>query len=170
MILIALGANLPSRLAGSPRATCEMALDALARRAVRPLRRSRWYRSAPVPPSDQPDFVNGVAMVGSSHTPEDLLALLHDVERRLGRVRGAAGAARTIDLDLIAHGDTVAGWPDDGDGDGGLVLPHPRLHLRAFVLMPLGDVAPGWRHPVRGIGVAEMIAALPPGQDCAPLD
>jgi len=100
MILIGLGANLPSA-AGAPRATLEAALAALARDGVRLAARSRWYRSAPLPRSSQPDFVNGVAAVETRLAPRDLLALLHRIEARLGRARGEPNAARTIDLDLL---------------------------------------------------------------------
>ncbi|MBF0304396.1 MAG: 2-amino-4-hydroxy-6-hydroxymethyldihydropteridine diphosphokinase [Alphaproteobacteria bacterium] len=151
MILIGLGANL-SGPSGPPRATLEAALAELARELT-VLARSRWWRAAPVPASDQPWFTNGVALLDTALGPAALLARLHEIEARLGRVRGAANAARAIDLDLLAHGGTV--------GEGPPVLPHPRLHLRAFVLLPLAEVAPGWVHPRLGLGVSEMIARLP---------
>lgn len=168
MILIALGANLPSRMAGPPRETCEKALVLLAGRGVAVIRRSRWYRSRPVPPSGQPDFVNGVALVESRLDPEALMALLHDIEDGLGRIRGAPNAAREIDLDLLAWGGVVIGDPEVPEE--GVVLPHPRLRERAFVLLPLGEVAPGWRHPATGEGLDALIAALPDGQVCEPLE
>ncbi len=161
-ILIAVGANLPSPEFGRPRATCEAALSALARRGVRLVRRSRWFESAPVPASDQPWFVNGVAVVATDLPPESLLLLLHDVERGLGRERREINAARVIDLDLLAYGDLVRSEPPP-------VLPHPRLPERAFVLLPLADVAPDWRHPADGRSVREMLHALPPGQRVRPL-
>lgn len=168
MILIALGSNLPSPVAGPPRATCEATLARLAGHGVEIVGRSRWYRSAPVPRSDQPDFVNGVALVRTARDPDALLRRLHEIERELGRERGPRNAARVIDLDLLACGDKVIGWPPDDDS--GLVLPHPRLHERRFVLLPLRDVAPGWRHPVTGDTVEAMLGGLPDTADCAPLD
>jgi 2-amino-4-hydroxy-6-hydroxymethyldihydropteridine diphosphokinase len=162
VILIGLGANLPSA-AGAPRATLEAALAALAAAGVRVTARSRWYRSAPVPASDQPDFTNAVAAVATSLDPVALLALLHRVEARFGRVRGAPNAARTIDLDLLDYDGRVMTAAE------GVVLPHPRLHLRAFVLRPLAEIAPGWRHPALARTVEELLAALSPGQDATAL-
>jgi 2-amino-4-hydroxy-6-hydroxymethyldihydropteridine diphosphokinase len=162
VILIGLGANLPSAV-GSPRETLEAALQALADEGVRVLARSRWYRTAPLPRSDQPDFVNGVASVATAREPADLLALLHRIEARFGRVRGAPNAARTLDLDLLAYDERVTG------DAAGPIVPHPRLHERAFVLLPLAEIAPGWRHPLFGRTVEELIAALPDGQDAKPL-
>lgn len=156
MILIGLGANLPSQY-GTPRATCEAALAALDKAGVKVLRRSRWYKTAPVPVSDQPWYVNGVAAVESDLAPAALLALLHDVEQDFGRVRSERNAARVIDLDLLVHGDEIV-------DDGSLVIPHPRLAERAFVLLPLAEIAPDWVHPVTGKAVADMLAELPAGQ------
>lgn len=90
--------------------------------------------------------------------PQDLLQALHDVEAEYGRIRGARNASRTLDLDLLAYRDLVIDEP------GGVNLPHPRLAERAFVLQPLAELAPCWRHPVTGLTPAEMLAGLPPGQ------
>ena len=155
MILLALGANLPHPRYGAPRETLEAALLQLEERGVVILQRSRWYRSAAWPPSDQPDYVNGAAQVTCDLSPEATLALLHDVEAVFGRDRGEANAARVLDLDLLAYHQEVRDEPD------GLKLPHPRLAERAFVLLPLMEVALGWRHPVTGVSVAEMARALP---------
>lgn len=160
LILIAIGANLPSRF-GPPEAACEAALGALEARGIAVVRRSRWWESAPVPVSDQPWYVNGVAVVETALAPAALLAELHAVEEAMGRVRTVRNAPRVIDLDLLAYGREVI--------DGALTLPHPRLAERAFVVLPVDEVAPDWRHPVSGASVAEMIAALPPGQDIRPL-
>lgn len=162
MILIGLGANLPS-VAGPPQATLEAALTTLAEAGVEVIRRSRFYRSAPVPPADQPWFVNAVVAVATMLTPEMLLALLHRIEVRFGRKRLYPNAARTLDLDLLAYDDLLRDRPE------GPILPHPRLYERAFVLLPLVEVAPGWRHPRLGCTVEALIVRLPQGQKIAPV-
>jgi 2-amino-4-hydroxy-6-hydroxymethyldihydropteridine diphosphokinase len=164
MILLGLGSNLTTARLTSSQEVLEESLKALENHNVRAARRSSWYRSAPVPPSDQPWFVNGVAEVETNLPPRALLEALHAVEAEYGRVRGARNASRTLDLDLLAYGDCVIHDP------GGLQLPHPRLAERAFVLQPLAELAPLWRHPVSGLTAMEMAARLPPGQAVAPLE
>lgn len=161
MILIALGANLDHPRFGPPAATLEAALAALAEQGPRIVARSRWFTSAPVPPSGQPWFVNGVARVETDLEPVALLALLHAVEAGFGRERGEANAARVLDLDLLDCDGLI-------QGEAPPILPHPRLHERAFVLLPLRDVAPAWRHPVSGLSVDDLIVRLPEGQECFP--
>jgi 2-amino-4-hydroxy-6-hydroxymethyldihydropteridine diphosphokinase len=172
VILLGLGSNIPRAGLASPRETCEAALAALEARGVRVAARSRWWLTAPVPASDQPWFCNGVARVETGLGPSELLALMHAIEDEFGRVRRVRNEARVIDLDLLAHGGAVL------DGRAGPVLPHPvlphpRLHERAFVLFPLAEVAPGWRHPATGRTAAEMAAEMaaapPPGQEAAPI-
>lgn len=154
MIFVALGANLDHPRWGTPLATCTAALAALSSPDLTPIRRSRWYRTAPVPVSDQPWFINGVAEISTGLNPAALLARLHAVEADFGRTRGAANAARVLDLDLIAYGDLVS-EPREVP-----ILPHPRMHERLFVLLPLAELVPAWRHPRLGRGLSEMIAAL----------
>jgi 2-amino-4-hydroxy-6-hydroxymethyldihydropteridine diphosphokinase len=153
MILIALGSNLAGEF-GSPQGACEAALAALAAHGVEIQRRSAWYRSVPQPASDQPDFVNGVAAVRSELGPDALLALLHEVEAEMGRQRIVVNAARIIDLDLLDYEGLVRRVP------GGLQLPHPRLMQRAFVLLPLAEVAPNWVHPETGAQISDLISAM----------
>jgi len=166
-ILIGLGANLPSD-AGPPAATLAAAIERLAGVGGITLERSRWFVSEPVPRADQPWFVNGVIAVATDLEPAALLAALQRVEAEFGRVRGAPNAARTLDLDLLAYGDRVE-RPADGSADG-LILPHPRLAERAFVLLPLADIAPAWHHPVSGRSLAELIDALDGAQIARPLE
>ncbi|MGE0668025.1 MAG: 2-amino-4-hydroxy-6-hydroxymethyldihydropteridine diphosphokinase [Sphingomonadales bacterium] len=154
-IYIALGANLPSRH-GSPRDTLEAALAALEAEGIGIIARSHWYATAPVPRSDQPDYVNGAARIATDLEPEALLALLHRIEDRFGRVRAGRNEARVLDLDLIDY----AGLVVEPEGEG-LRLPHPRAHLRGFVLLPLRDVAPDWRHPIIRAHIDDLIARLP---------
>ena len=161
-ILIAIGANLPS-VYGSPLESCIAALDALEDRAIRIIRRSRWYETAPVPLSSQPWFVNGVAAVDSMLDPAALLETLHDVETRFGRERAEPAAPRTLDLDLLDYRGCLR------DGTPPPELPHPRLANRAFVLLPLADVAPEWTHPRSGEDIAALIDALGPDQVAEPM-
>jgi 2-amino-4-hydroxy-6-hydroxymethyldihydropteridine diphosphokinase len=161
MILIALGANLPSA-AGRPQQTLEAALKRLDASGVRVVARSRWYRTAPVPVSDQPWFVNGVARVETTLEPGGLLALLRQVEQEFGRQRTVRNAARKLDLDIIDYDGRIENTPE-------LTLPHPRMQDRAFVLLPLAEIAPAWRHPTRGNTVESLISALPPEQKAEPM-
>jgi 2-amino-4-hydroxy-6-hydroxymethyldihydropteridine diphosphokinase len=153
MILIALGANLPSR-AGQPADTLKRALGELERQGVEIREVSAFYETPAWPDPADPAFVNAVAAVKTSLQPVELLILLHGVETDFGRLRSASNAARTLDLDLLDYDGRVLAEPQ-------LTLPHPRMTTRSFVLVPLRDVAPGWRHPVTGQGLAELLAALP---------
>jgi len=158
-IFIALGANLSHERFGSPRQTLEAALATLDRRGIRTVRVSPWYRTAPVPVSDQPWYVNAVAEVMSALSADDLLADLHAVEADFGRARSVPNAARPIDLDLLDfHGEIAVG------GQGRAILPHPRMTERAFVLLPLSDLAPQWRHPASGLPIRTLIENLPADQ------
>lgn len=162
MIAIALGANLLSP-AGAPRDTLLKALDDLAGHGVGIRALSPFYATPAWPDPSDPPYVNAVALVATELAPRDLMALLHRVETSFGRRRLAKNAPRTLDLDLVDYDGRVEEGPP--------VLPHPRLRGRGFVLVPLADVAPGWRHPVTGETVETLIAALPCGTDTiAPLD
>ena len=158
-IFVGIGANLTHERYGTPRRTLEAALQELGHRGVRTLRTSPWYRTAPVPASDQPWYVNAVAEVASDLAADTLLAELHAVEAAFGRRRTVPNAARPIDLDLLDYHGEIA-----PSGPGRATLPHPRMIGRAFVLRPLADLAPGWRHPVTGQPIGELLAGLPADQ------
>ena len=154
---------MPSERFGAPLNACTAALDALeALKSVHIVATSRWYESAPVPASDQPWYINGVVQVETDLAPLVLLQTLHKIEAQFGRVRTVPNAPRVLDLDLLAYGGTLL------DGEGGHI-PHPRLENRAFVLLPLSDIAPAWVHPRTGRALAEMVAKLPKDQVCRAL-
>jgi 2-amino-4-hydroxy-6-hydroxymethyldihydropteridine diphosphokinase len=152
MILIALGANLPSR-AGTPAETIHASRVELADAGVRVHALSPLYETPAWPDPTDPSFVNAVARVETTLAPAALLAALQNVEALFGRTRGARNAPRSLDLDIIDLDGRVESGPPQ--------LPHPRLASRGFVLIPLRDVAPHWRHPVSGLAIDALIAALP---------
>lgn len=175
VVLLALGANLFSST-GSPAAVLRAALVALGAEGLALRRVSRFWRTPAFPPGSGPDYVNAAAAVQSPMGAQDTLAAAHRVESALGRVRdGGRWGARVIDIDLLAMGDLVL--PDGAEQDrwralppaqaqqltpDRLILPHPRIQDRGFVLAPLAEIAPQWRHPRTGQTVAAMLAALGP--------
>ena len=156
-LFIGLGANLTPEGYSSPREGCIAAVSALADEGVHLLTLSHWYESAPVPISDQPWYLNAVAEATTELDAASTLAALHLIERRFGRVRTEPNAARVLDLDLLDFAGIVSDASD-------LTLPHPRLHERAFVLLPLGELCPDWVHPVSGIAIQDLIARIPTDQ------
>ncbi|MCB5944881.1 2-amino-4-hydroxy-6-hydroxymethyldihydropteridine diphosphokinase [Acidocella sp. KAb 2-4] len=155
MILIAVGANLPGPGESSPLESCQAAVEAV--RAIPGLRFvavSRWYRTGAIPRGEDPDYCNGMVRMEGEIAPAELLARLHEIEAQFGRARTVPNAPRTLDLDIIDLNGIIRAVPDP-------VLPHPRAHLRAFVLRPLLDVAPAWRHPTLRQNVTTLLAELP---------
>jgi 2-amino-4-hydroxy-6-hydroxymethyldihydropteridine diphosphokinase len=152
-IFIALGANIPSE-AGPPAKTLAAALAALARAGVEIEAVSPFYETEAWPDSTDPPFLNAVAAIRTRLQPVALLTLLHEVETDLGRKRSVANAPRSLDLDLLDYGGAIL--------DGPVILPHPHIGERRFVLEPLKAVAPHWRHPVSGRDVNDLLKALPP--------
>ncbi len=173
LALIAIGANLAGHL-DSPYAQLHAAISDISKSGQEVVAVSRFFRTPCFPAGAGPDFVNAALSLRTKMEAGDLLRLLHGIERARGRSRSERWEARVIDLDLLAMGDlvlpdqaTYLAWSDlpledqKRSAPDDLILPHPRLHERAFVLVPLQDIAPDWRHPVRGETVAEMCASLP---------
>lgn len=152
MIVIALGANQPSP-AGPPEQTLRAALMTFAEHGIAVRAVSRFYLSPAWPNPSDPPFINAVVAVATELGPAALLAQLHAVEDRFGRLRRVRNAPRTLDLDIIDYDGRIESLP------GGPVLPHPRLRERPFVLAPFRDVAPDWRHPATGEPVLALLRA-----------
>jgi 2-amino-4-hydroxy-6-hydroxymethyldihydropteridine diphosphokinase len=160
-VLIALGSSLAGGFA-SREALLEAALDDFPAAGLKLLKRSAWWRSASWPDPEQPDYLNGLSLVETALSPRQTLAALRRIEAAFGRRRDLANAPRTLDLDLIAHGRAVLDEPD-------LILPHPRAHERLFVMGPLAEIAPEWRHPLLGETAAELARKASVGADAEPV-
>ncbi|WP_091738140.1 2-amino-4-hydroxy-6-hydroxymethyldihydropteridine diphosphokinase [Phenylobacterium immobile] len=160
-MIVALGGNLPGDYA-----SCEDLLEvAIARLPAAGLvvrARSRWWRSAAWPDPSAPQYRNGVALIETREDPLAVWATLAAVEVEFRRERSVRNAPRTLDLDLIAHGRVVLDGP-------GLILPHPRAEDRLFVMGPLAEIAPGWRHPVTGRTATEAAKTASVGVDARPV-
>ncbi len=146
-VAIALGSNLGSRELSLARAR-----EAIAARLGPLARISRIYETDPVGPPDQPRYLNQVVLLRSARAPEELLGTLLEIESELGRTRGRRWGPRTIDIDLLLCGTVT-------HSSAQVTVPHPRMHMRAFVLAPLAELLPEWRHPLHGASVVELLAA-----------
>jgi 2-amino-4-hydroxy-6-hydroxymethyldihydropteridine diphosphokinase len=147
---IALGSNLGD--SGTILHNALLMLDQTPGIAV--IQASSWYRTVPIGPP-QPDYLNGCAVLEVAQTPEELLVLLQSIELQFGRVRGERWGARTLDLDLIFYGDLVLDLPN-------LQVPHPRMRERAFVLIPLAEIAPDWIEPVSQKSIDQLVRGVDP--------
>ena len=160
-LVVALGSNQTGGFVSSE-ALLEAALTRLTELGFRRFARSSWWRSKAWPDPDDPDFTNGVALFHPEASPAETLATLLEVEREFGRTRGRISEPRTLDLDLIAYGRTI----EDGEA---LILPHPRAHERLFVMGPLAEVAPMWRHPNLDETAQSLAKRAKVGADARPI-
>lgn len=171
--LIAIGGNQPSS-AGTSLDTLKSALDKFGNESLQIRKMSNWYQTPAFPADSGPDFVNAAVAIETRLSPDLALKALHRIEHELGRTRDDRWEPRVCDLDLISYNDIIA--PDletythwqslDFSSQTTLtppelILPHPRVQDRAFVLVPLKDVAPNWCHPVSKLSIQEMLSQLP---------
>jgi len=172
-MLIALGSNL-SVGNKSSRDVIRAAITRIGETFGAPIVESRHFRTPAFPAGSGPEFVNAAVKIEKAVPPQEVLGALHDIETEFGRERRSRWAARGLDLDLLAVDAQVLpdlatwqAWHDLSTFEASkaapdkLILPHPRLSERGFVLMPLADIAPEWRHPILNKTVLEMLAALP---------
>lgn len=159
-VIVALGCNDKGAWADCGGAL-EAALARFRAEGIDVVARSSWWASAAWPDPSDPPFLNGVVIVRTEHGPHALMAALGRIEEAFGRRRGVANAPRTLDLDLVAYGRL------SGDLEG-LILPHPRAAQRRFVMGPLAEIAPDWRHPAGGVAVG-LAEAASVGRDARPL-
>ena len=147
---IGIGSNL-----GDALDNCRRAIQAISSdKSNHLLKCSPFYRTEPVGRTDQPWFVNGVVAVKTLLSPRDLLAFILNIEKNMGRERGERWGPRVIDLDLLFYNKQIL-------NEAGMQIPHPRLHERRFVLIPLQDIAPHLQHPVLGKTVSQILSELP---------
>ncbi|XSG82560.1 MAG: 2-amino-4-hydroxy-6-hydroxymethyldihydropteridine diphosphokinase [Methyloligella sp. ZOD6] len=167
-VFVALGANLPGPW-GTPLEAVKRAAAELDRAGTRLVRLSPIYESAAIGQPGQPPYVNAIAEIATHLPPESLLRKLKRLESRAGRRgRNAPWGARNLDLDIVDYDGRISGWHGSTPimaeaGPRRLTLPHPQAHLRPFVLVPLADIAPDWRHPVLKRSVTQLQASVPGG-------
>lgn len=160
LYFIGLGSNLDISGVGSSKSVLEAAVRQFCGEIGTVVKKSQWYESEPIPVSDQPWFVNGVVAVESQLEPKELLKKTLDIEAEFGRRRSQANAARTLDIDIIACEQLVCDMEANENGPA-ITLPHPRMHKRAFVLLPMADISPDWHHPILEESISALIKALP---------
>jgi len=164
MKIVALGANLPSHH-GDPAQTLKAAVRAIEATGISVSQASRIWKTAPVPfHPDYPWYHNGVVAVETDKSAHDLLLTLLSIEQDFGRVRTVRNAPRVLDLDLIAYDQQII--PEGPE----IIVPHPRMQERAFVLRPMSDIVTEWVHPQSGSSLSDLLAAIPADQEADPTE
>ena len=157
MVLIGIGSNLYSNKFGTPLNNCNEALKEIEK-YFKIKKKSSWYKSEPIPKSDQPWFINGIVeIIFDSKDPLELLKKLNQIEKRFGRVRKELNEARILDLDIIDFKSQVITCTE-------LTIPHPRMHKRKFVLLPIEEINPKWTHPIFKKKINKILEAIDDNQ------
>ena len=153
IIIIGVGGNIYSENGCHPIEVCKTAIDTLVEYSIKVEKQSKWYSSEPIPKSDQPDFFNCVILATTKLNEYDVLKSLHQIENKFGRKRNLINEARTIDLDLIDYSSKVL-------QNNIITIPHPRAHLRKFVMGPLSEIYPNWIHPIFNKNIDSLFIKL----------
>jgi 2-amino-4-hydroxy-6-hydroxymethyldihydropteridine diphosphokinase len=160
-IFVSLGANTRGCW-GTPRDTLCRSVQELERCGINIVACSPVYLTPPHAVAGRmPAFYNAVVAIRANRAISSLLRLLQNIERRAGRRLRPRWSRRPLDLDIIDHGGRILNWPAPTRSGGPLILPHPLVHRRGFVLVPLAEIAPHWRHPVLGVSASELLARAP---------
>ena len=152
-IIIGVGGNINSEDGMHPIETCNKAICLLKDYSIEVKKQSKWYNSEPIPKSNQPNFFNCVVIAITKSNEYDVLKFLHKIEAEFGRRRNKINEPRSIDLDLIDYSNKVS-------KNNKLIIPHPRAHLRKFVMGPLAEINPNWIHPILKLSVLEILKEL----------
>ncbi len=159
LLRLALGANISGPW-GTPRDTLRRARSELAGAGLRLLASSSIYDTVPLGPGRQAPYLNAVLLLRAHIAPAALLRLIKRIERRAGRRLGARWGPRSLDIDILDYGGRRLGWPRHRRQRGRLVLPHPEMHARSFVLVPLLEIDPHWRHSALAVAGRTLLARL----------
>ncbi len=152
-IIIGIGGNINSDDGTHPIKVCNKAICSLQEYSIKVKKQSKWYNSEAIPKSDQPNFFNCVVIASTELNEYDVLNYLHKIEAEFGRKRNKINAPRSIDLDLIDYSNKIL-------NNKNLIIPHPRAHLRKFVIGPLAEINPYWIHPILKVNVLDILKKL----------
>lgn len=164
MIIIAVGSNLSGAWSDTPYGMCQRAVQRLSIKLQCSIRQSLWYQTSPIPPSSQPLYINGAIAFDLDIQPIILLNILNEMEADAGRLRQKINEARPLDLDILEVNSQII------EDSPKLIVPHPRMHQRGFVLYPLRDIDPEWMHLISRKSVEQLILELPRDQEVVVYD